>query len=216
MDEKEILNKRRFSVVDDAKRKLQEDYEYRLKHPLPDTSIRPQSKEESKIGLGKILIAFVILAAAAFGIYQFIANEKSSQLKQVALEQEISNMVARHSAITDWKNSYKDLEEIYSSDMAEALHIKDQKPILINGEISDITYKDNKYYISFEDSEASYFLECTPEQYKIFLDNRDKGKEYSLIASFSDVRKKSVGEKDDYSTEFIAHGRCLDLLFLDS
>jgi len=105
--------------------------------------------------------------------------------------------------------------------MAEALHIKDQKPILITGEVTDITYKDNKYYISFEeplmDSEASYFLECTPEQYKIFLDNRDTGREYSLIALFSDVRKKTEGEKDaDFSTDFIAYGRCLDLLFTDS
>lgn len=221
MDEKETSNKKKFSVVADAKREIQDNYEYREKYPLPDLPIRPQSKKELKGKLRTILITVIILAAVGFGVYQLTDDGKSSQSKQAAREQSISNMVAKHGAITDWKNSYKNLEEIYSSDMAEALRTKDQKPILITGEITDITYKDNKYYISFEeplmDSEASYFLECTPEQYKIFLDNRDKGREYSLIASFSDVRKKSEVEKgDDDSTEFIAYGRCLDLLFLDS
>lgn len=159
-----------------------------------------------------VKIVFVLGILAIFGWiisnkissrHLAVQKEKAETEKRVQIEQNISDMAARHNAVTDWeKTFYKKLDillkpgillrQIYTVDIEDTLIRNDNRPVLLFAHVDDITRQGNKYYVYFQDYFDSYdirfILECNSEQVKKIMNQKCSYKEeYSFVALISSI-----------------------------
>ncbi|HZX12933.1 MAG TPA: hypothetical protein VFF49_00865 [Thermodesulfobacteriota bacterium] len=168
---------------------------------------------------------------------------ESEKIKTEQIKQAISEMVARHNAIADWKKSFfpKDpnalLNNIYTIDLEAALVRSDNRPILFVAPVVDVERRDNKYFVHFQTGgfilhslfspDIHFVLECDSEQAKkIMAQQPNMFDEYAVVAFISSVRRAMFkvnadpvsSEEADLVVEpsgiFIVNGQCLELLFI--
>lgn len=168
-------------------------------------------------------------------------NERLLEKEHQATAQRIQEFCSQYNALIDWAQSVED-GEAYTIELEEALIRADSRPVLLLGEIEDITKKSGRYSVYFtveEPSigsfcEMSLVLHCTPEQVKEIMQHRhDWPQKYAVLARVSEVEKVRLGmrawagdddtytpsiyislEPDPFPDLFIAKGTCSALLFL--
>ena len=168
---------------------------------------------------------------------------ESEKIKTEQIKQAISEMVARHNAVADWKKNFvqKDpnalLNNIYTIDLEAALVRSDNRPVLFYAPVVDVERRDNKYFAHFQTGgfilhslfspDIHFVLECDSEQAKkIMAQQPNMFDEYAVVAFISSVRRAMFkvnadpvsSEEADLVVEpsgiFIVNGQCLELLFI--
>jgi len=191
----------------------------------------------------KIVFALIALAIGIWIVLNIISSqhsnvkkEKAEVEKKIQIEQTISNMVARHNAVTDWKKNFNEkstlLGRIYTVQVEDALIRSDGRPVLFFASVDDVTRIGNKYYVHFHNwfdlsPEIRFVLECDSEQVKKIMGQiTDFFEQYAVVALISSLQRPKFEVKAyphsaedaevvvEFSDIFIARGRCLDLLFV--
>lgn len=191
----------------------------------------------------KIVFTLIALAIGIWIVSNIISSqhskaeeEKEEVEKKIQIEQTISNMVARHNAVTDWnKNFYEGdtlLRHTYTVQVEDALIRNDGRPVLLFGSVDDVIRQGNKYYVHFQNvlyqgPDIHFVLECDSEQVKKIMGHMaGLFNQYAVVALIQSLQRPKFevtafshsGEDAEVVVEssdiFIARGRCLDLLFV--
>ena len=160
-----------------------------------------------------------------------------------ATAQRIQELCSQYNAVMDWTQSVEDVWSPFTIELEEALIRADSRPVLLLGNVKDITKKSDGYwaYFTIEEPYTSFdihfFLRCTPEQVDEIMGHRLC--EYAVIAQVSEVKKVSylfaasneivinaespdcdprevtIIETDPFTDLFIANGICSALVSYD-
>ena len=194
------------------------------------------------------LLAPIIIALILAGCDSDNSENDSKEAARVKKEREIKKKIqelcSKHNAVTDWIQRIEKKrfgEHTYTMEVQYALVGTESRPVLFTYAVYDIVKESDKYlvYFSFDSSFSSWMradldfyldcnvhfvLDCTVDQVKQVMDNRDGC--YAVIAQISEVEKvrfklKAYGEgyEDvmvdlDTTDVFLSKGKCLDLLFI--
>ncbi len=199
---------------------------------------REMKKTISRIALGLVLLAMVywLISSSISDRHSEAQKEKVETEKHLQSEKSVADMVAKHNAVTDWKQNLNKNGEffwdsVYTIEIEEALIRSDGQPILFFCGVNDIVRKEDKYLVYFSNlfdflipADIHFVLDCTPDQVKeIMLNRADLFEKYAVIARISEVKKATLklanyAEIDkvvlEPSNVFIAEGRCLELRFV--
>lgn len=163
-----------------------------------------------------IVVIAMILSLAGYGIRWLNESNKSSQKEYAAEAQAVTSMVKKFNAEREWREKLEEVDELYLADVQTALVRNDGRPVLLYVQIVDVFGSGDKTIASFHSREAQppelrFNLESDPQQVKKIIDNRDTNFEYAVIASISSVERSPQTEDED-KEQFMASGRCLDLM----
>lgn len=173
-------------------------------------------EHELKDRRGEIVIAAaVILIILVSSAYLYWAKT-AERPKEEAEMRAIKNMIAKYNADDNWREKLEEVDDIYVSDIQSSLIRKDNRPVLLYVQVADVSDSNDKSIISFRSREAHepeihFSLECSSQQAKSVIENRDTDFEYVVIASISSV-DRWPHKTDEDSEPFMASGRCLDLM----
>jgi hypothetical protein len=161
-------------------------------------------KTMSRIALGLVLLAIVywLISSSTSDRRSETQKEKVESEKRLQSEKSDADMVAKHNAVTDWKQNLNKKGEflgdsVYTIEIEEALIRNDGRPILFFCGVNDIVRKENKYLVYFSNlfgflasADVHFILDCTPDQVKeIMLHRAGLFEKYAVIARVSEVKK---------------------------
>ncbi len=193
-------------------------YESQANRNKSSSNIIPSRSSNLTYKFVKILIIFLIIIGIIYGAYIYFSEMRNSSHKQLEEKQALSKLIAKYSAIDDWRDNLEKLDDVYSIDVENALIRKDNLPLLISGYIQDIVTRDGKHYIYFSEvgspsPEIIFILEYDSDQTEQLIKQLHENNEFTLIASITSVQKSDNALFDsDLSDKFLANGRCVELL----
>jgi hypothetical protein len=198
----------------------------------------------------KKLTLIVVLSLMLVG-YKGDSSKENAKAEKERLEKEhqataqkIKALCSQYNAVMDWTQSLEKVWHPFTIELENALIRVDNRPVLLLGEVKNITKESDKYWVHFTqeapytDFDIHFFLRCTPEHVKEIMSHRDSSQDYAVIAQVSEVKKVSylfathnelvfnaedfergsrevtIIDIDPLSDLFIARGTCSDLLFL--
>lgn len=172
--------------------------------------------------------ALIIIIAIAVGVYVVlnmvtskrskVEVEKINAMKKLKIEQDISEMVDKYDAVTDWESIFDEkntFKPVYTIQIQDALLKTNGRPILFYASVVDILRRDNQHIVLFENwawldvepwftlKPTIYFeLQCNEELTKKLLDTPltlpplfGAGSKLAVVAQIEEVRKHEFALK---------------------
>ena len=186
---------------------------------------------------GTIIFVLAVLAVAgwwAHDKYRDTTEANARKKHRTALEGEFKSATfaaaQRHDAIIDWEKAFAaPLSEPFSIQLQDIL--ASAKPIVISGVVEDVARHEGHSYLYLNDENVTgatirFVLECDAANVRRIVEKREAFESVSVIAKIDSVEKAQValssGGKTSEDTEpievdssslFVAHGKCLEILF---
>jgi len=161
-------------------------------------------KTISRIAFGLVLLAMVywLISSVISNRRSEAQKEKVKTEKHLQSEKSVADMVAKHNAVTDWKQNLNKkgrgffADSVYTIEIEEALIRTDGRPILFFSQIEDIGKKSDKYIVYFANLfgfmssvNVHFILDCTPEQFEKIMLHPRLFENHAVIAQVSEVKK---------------------------
>jgi hypothetical protein len=186
----------------------------------------------------KVIFALVILAGAAWWAHnQFGKSKTGSRSERGKRDQEstaaVAAAAARYNATADWEKQINERLIVgpFSLELEKALMANQGKPIVISGDVEDVTEHDGHYYVYVNDWSANvvnitFVLECDAATAARIIEKKDDLSPLIAITQITRVRKAQLELKSglktsedpvpveiDYSSLFMADGKCIEIIF---
>ena len=191
-----------------------------------------------KPAISTILVVAVILSVAGWWTHDWLSEKKADRARErhrAERTQKAKEMVAeaveRRGAIANWNQKLPSLPSApLSVEVEEAVVRNDGKPILVDGLLEDIARRDNRFYLYVDDIDSSihFILECDTDTVRHLREHRDSYYQISVIAQVNSVGKAELELKSgaktteddapveiDWSSLFLARGKCVEVVFSD-
>jgi hypothetical protein len=184
--------------------------------PLPNL---PRRRMEWGTVGGWLLLLAVIGGVAWYLISAHLAavrNQRAAEIKQQQQAADITALVLRYNAVTNWQESLPDRglgQQPFSIDVSRALIGRHQQPVLIECNLNDVFEKDGRIVASLSSTRGGAYdlsleLQCNPEQVKTFTGLKEYS-HFAVVARCHEVQRLS-GEDGGFSVK----GELLDAIKL--
>lgn len=174
-------------------------------------------------------------------VWHFISKHQSEKTETIQAQQKISTLAKRYNAVTDWRERFdedgikigKGHRAVYTTDIEKALIRNDSRPVLIVGNVFDITKIGDNNYLgikAFAYPDLNFLLKCQSQQTELVLTQpTDDGEFFAVVANVFSVSRPAfetdvlIEEIDDemYSDiivepgdQYILQGTCLDISYI--
>ena len=195
-----------------------------------------------KATIGKVIFGVIVLAVVGWWAHDRYRDSKvaSAHQKQRAEREKQSQgavvAAAKHyGAIIGWEESLKPLNsQPFSVQLEDVIIPKDGKPIVVAGFVEDIARHDDRFYLYLNDWNTSDFsiqfvLECDAAMARRLIERKEFSDTVTVIAQISSVEKAQFALESgvkrtedpapieiDSSSQFLTHGKCLQVIFSDN
>ena len=195
-------------------------------------------KDEPKNIISKIISIITALAVVIWIVsiivcshHKKVEKDNAKTEKKFMTERNISKMVLKHKAVTNWDNKIDkkltNYELIYTADLQNVLIRADSCPILAISSILDVVKQEEDTYLAYFDSSLGnnprirFIIKCNTKQYKQ-INNQPIGKysskEYAFIVSVRKVLPPEFSTTDMIYIRsqcvYTVIGDCLDIMLV--
>src|SRR5688572_16788703 len=107
----------------------------RERQAAEDAQRNPARRKRIAIGKFSWVLLLLLVAFLSYGGYKYFNYQKNVRVRKAIERQNISNLVAKYNASTDWRKKLEQLDEPRITDVQDALITKNNLPLLLSSYI---------------------------------------------------------------------------------